>query len=410
MSATAADRTVCGTIKFKDIRTPCGAACGSAAGTLDKCMGPSSDHYVGKIAIQLWDYDAYGEDEYIGTWYVPARSSFCITFPWEGEDYALEEDNPDLYFKYTGWKWGYYGKIYVRDHSNFDVTPAEISWVDSRHDECTAGSSCWMPSTLFISTDPASIQTYMFNVGDSGVHAMYVFGNNTDAGAMTTKYLRYSSVAGTSMTWGCDQARININAATSPWTPAHELGHCYQNQLFDCNGFGTWNYCGYGDVNCGHSLTSQEYDKPGTFEGWANYVAARAWWDPENDSSQPCVYWQNIESPTPVHLDTRDHNRGIELLVARGFWDLDDTHQDIGLDPCGLHTDYTDYDSQDLIAYGWTLFDPGTSNRQAQEGDVDGANLWDYWANLNSAGIWPNSTQAWHSLLSMQCQYGMDWN
>jgi hypothetical protein len=145
-------------------------------------------------------------------------------------------------------------------------------------------------------------------------------------------------------------------------------------------------------------------------EGWANYVAARTWWDPQNEDSCPCVYGWDVHDNTPPNAGDADDNRGIELLVARGFWDLDDVTEDSSVAPCALRWDNIDLDSVTDIAHVWSLMPPGSANRQGQEDDFEGANLWDYWyVGHYGNGFFDDPTEVWTTLIDMHCQYGMDW-
>jgi hypothetical protein len=418
-SAGAETRKVCGYIKFLDDRIGCDG-CGNAEnlpGRIDPCNGPGTDYYAGKIKMELWDHDTWGSDEYIGTWYLPWHGGFCINFEWEDADYSKGEYDPDLYLKYTSWNWGYYDTIQVRlnDPSEFglaDAKPPEIEWSDNRVNNCQNGSTCWFSSVNYASQTSGSLNQSLFMVGDTGSHTYTAFHDHGEDAALDTVTLNFKGTAGTSAySPGSQTIGIHNDDDTSPWTPAHEIGHAYHDQLMGMNGFGTFSYCGYGTpAPCGHSLTSQEYDKAATMEGWANYVAARSWWDPQDEDSCPCVYGWDVHDNTPPNAADADDNRGIELLVARGFWDLDDVTEDSSVAPCTLRWDNIDLDSVTDIAHVWSLVPPGSANRQGQEDDFDGANLWDYWyVGHYGNGFFDDPTEVWTTLVDMHCQYGMDW-
>lgn len=420
LDALAANRTVCGTVKFKDIRDNCDGCGDERDGQINPC-GLSTYQYAGYLVVHLWDYDPSSNDEYIGSYYINGYGSFCITFPWEGESYHLGETDPDPYFKME-WDWKVqYGWVNMKLYPG-GTEPSAISWENNYYLNCTTSGRCWLPSTNYISTSSTSDQTYLANLADSGAHAMKAFGNSAGDARMQSIIMRYcdqGDVDGGCKTglpyWNDTFFNITLNHADNPYVPPHEMGHVYQSQLFEGDGPGTWSYCKNQTPppTCSHGLESVEYDKVATSEGWANYVAARAWWDPDDSDSEPCFSGCSFESGVPVHDDqgdTCDDNRGIELLAARGFWDLDDAREDCSSSPAPYRCDNIDLDSRFDIAYNWLHFSNGTSNRQEQEGDYDGTNLWDYWKNGDDEDFWDDTTETWTTLVDLQCQYGMDYN
>ena len=50
--------------------------------------------------VQLWDKDSTSDDEFIGTWYISAGGTQCITFEWENADYSKGEQDPDVDLRY----------------------------------------------------------------------------------------------------------------------------------------------------------------------------------------------------------------------------------------------------------------------------------------------------------------------
>ena len=98
------------------------------------------------------------------------------------------------------------------------------------------------------------------------------------------------------------------------------------------------------------------------------------------------------------------------MLAMRGFWDLDDEHDDCSSSPAPYRCDNINLDSRFDIAYNWLHFSDGTSNRQEEESDVDGTNLWDYWKNGDSVSFWADTGATWTTLVDLQCQYHMDFN
>ena len=78
-----------------------------------------------------------------------------------------------------------------------------------------------------------------------------------------------------------------------------------------------------------------EHESCATTEGWADYVAAVSWYEPDNFSTVPIAWGFDVEEPIPVDSVCAD-NGGIELQVAKAFWDLDDWNNEVGGVPVGL--------------------------------------------------------------------------
>lgn len=198
---------------------------------------------------------------------------------------------------------------------------------------------------------------------------------------------------------------VGDSKANQAMVPPHEFGHHLRHWLLrrSCV-YDYWSYCGYGDSSCDHNLDSREYDKVATDEGWADYVAARAWWDPENAASKPHVggyaIWKDELPPSACTAA-----RGKERYVAAGFWDLDDSTNDVGVSPAPARVDVYDYDTTS-VALPWTLIEPGPGDRFSCEADYHGLNLWDYWWSAYTYSIMDYSS--WQVLIDMQCQHSMD--
>jgi len=426
-SLQAATRTVCGSVKFKDYRTGCTGNGVDLTGRLDPCSGSTGNEMnIRKTFIEVWDNDPGGTDDYIGKWFVPSRGSFCLTFEWENKSYSMGEANPDVYFRYSDWKWGYGGdfaQLTVEDWDEDTATsapPPAISWdvTGYRAEECTNGANCWLGGVLLVSTTNDDLAK-RFMIGDTGAHTLDVFGDDSSDPRIGNYTALYETEGTGGVSMSATSFKVYDGSAHNMLTTPHEMGHRYIRTLW-----GDTDYAPHSYTACypgaSHTLVSQECDRVATDEGWCNYIAVRSWWDPENTSSVPYLWNHDFERAVPVYTvgvytikDCHTANRGVELAVARGFWDLDDAHQDSSAAPAPVRTDYVNLDSLEL-AMNWTRFSPGTANRRIGEGygltptDYNGANLWDYW--YNGYNYWPNTDYLWVSLLDMQCQYDMDYN
>lgn len=419
-SSEARTRTVCGSVKFKDYRNGCSGDGTHLTGRLDPCVGNTgTEMYIRGTFIDVYDYDSGGgTDEYIGKWYVPTRGSFCLTFEWENAAYSLGEANPDVYFVYSDWKWGYGSgdsQLAIMNHNGGGTAtvPNAIVWdaAGQRADECQWGSNCWLGSVLLVGST-ADDNTLRFLMGDSGKHTLDQYGDDSHDPQILDLTARYEPNCNNHpISWSATSFRVCDAYADDMWVVPHEMGHHYLRQtLWGGATIGPWSYTACGGAD-NHTITSVECDRVATEEGWCDYIAARSWWDPENSSSVPYLYGRDFEDSTPVDTSAcNSANRGIELLVARGFWDLDDANQDTSGPPVATYTDYTNYDSLSDIAAVWADFATGTGDRQIGEGtnDYHGANLWDYW--VNGSAYWSDQNDVVRSLISMQCQYYMDYN
>ena len=89
----ASERTVCFRLKIRDDRSNCADI--SETGNRRGCNNGGYVYAVGH-QVELWDKDADGNDEYIGTWYLNYSGTNCITFEWEDASYSKGKNDPDL--------------------------------------------------------------------------------------------------------------------------------------------------------------------------------------------------------------------------------------------------------------------------------------------------------------------------
>jgi hypothetical protein len=380
--AGAATRTVCFELKIADDRTNCPVA--STPGSKRACNPGANIDAVGHV-FELWDKDdaANAPDEYIGKWVIGGTGRVCATFEWENSpgDIDLGEDNPDVYVRYinrvnrtTG------GAIYVQgvdtDGSSVPVT----SWRDGDDndpdayvaEECTTGHNCDIVAngSLIPESDTASERGMRIQALDSAQHALETYGAIMD----TSVELHYPGKAGCEPSCFVSRSEVHVAEAfgDDAFYPTHELGHAVQMQEFNQD---------YLRDVCGgsHTLTSSETDSCSTTEGWADYVAVVSWYEPNNKNSKPQALGYKFEAAAPYASECED-NRGIELQVARAFWDLDDAKNEEGQAPA-LSRDYSNYTTRD-IARGWRNFEDGTDMYLDDYYDDDnGVNMYAYYYN-----------------------------
>ena len=110
-------------------------------------------------------------------------------------------------------------------------------------------------------------------------------------------------------------------------------------------------------------------------------MAAVSFWDPANAASAPARFGFDYVTATPSSA-VCSSNAAIEGMVARAFWDLDDSTSEAGAAPAAIADSYNA--TSTFIAQGWDEFANGTGNHDDGESDRDGVNLQDYYFN-NSA-------------------------
>ena len=380
--AGAATRTVCFELEIADDRSNC-----PATGTPGAKRGCNPGHDIDAVGhvFELWDKDddQNAPDEYIGKWVIAAGGRVCATFEWENSpgDYDLGEDNPDVYVRYinrvnrtTG------GSIYVQAVEADGATPPVTSWrngdgVDPDAyvaEECTAGHNCEIVpnGSLMPEDDTASERGMRIQALDSVQHALETYGAVMD----TSVELHYPGKSDCEPS--CFVSRHEIHVAEGlgddGFYAPHELGHAVQMQEFDQDDLR--DVCG-----ASHTLTSSETDSCSTTEGWADYVAVVSWYEPNNKNSKPQAFGYKFEAAAPRAPACED-NRGIELQVAKGFWDLDDANNEAEQAPATAR-DESNYATRD-IAKGWRNFPDGTDMYLEDYYDNDdGVNMYAYYYN-----------------------------
>lgn len=393
--AAAATRTVCWQMRFVDERIGCPTS--SMAGAQRACRHDAGysrpvGHYV-----ELWDYDSDDTDEYIGTWVLSDDSETCATFEWEGESYSTTEADPDVYVKYINRvrKIGCSECLHVDGVDGDGDDVADISWRANRVTDCENGSSCRiLPGGYLVpNLDETSTTARRVMALDSVQHSLDVYDD-----VMTDHVEMRFPCDGCTISSAPSKTRFDLDDDDSPASkaPNHEFGHVLAQQLLNRDSL----RCDY--LGADHTYTSHEYESGAVCEGWADYVSAVSWWDPQNTSSEPYLgdFLRALEEPDPYH-DTCSDNADTELAVAKAFWDIDDIDNESSVSP-GTYDDDNAY-STTGIATGWTYFPNGTGNHDDLESDENGVNLRDYY--YNTIGYFTSSiyyTLIYHNCLQAQ--------
>jgi hypothetical protein len=228
--------------------------------------------------------------------------------------------------------------------------------------------------------DTASARGMWIQALDSSQHVLEVFGGIMD----TDIDLIYPGKA--SCPRSCSSNRHDLNLGVGVGDDgsilAHELGHAIQKQEFDTDDLR--NECGGS-----HTLVSVEADSCATAEGFADYVAAVSWYEPNDTATVPFAFGYNLETNTLTN-SVCVLNRGIELQAVKAFWDMDDFHNEGGVGGSYGSNDHDSWSSTD-IAMGWRQFPHGTGDGEDFETGDDGVNMWDYYNN-NVARLDANGT------------------
>lgn len=394
--AAAAERTICFRFQFSDDRSNCPTM--GTAGARRACdIGVYKDaigHY-----IELWDKDNTSDDEKIGTWVIGGSGTQCATFEWEGASYSKGEENPDVYVRYiyrarkTGSPGSAYARIYDTDGSGIGGITAR-NGLNGDPDffiarDCRRNQTCTISNTMVASNDVSSTVALRVMTLDSAQHSLQVFGDIMD----THLEIRYPGQMSCGTSCSTDRKTIHIASddngngerGNNGFNVAHEVGHSIQQQEFnrdslrdDCSRDSD----GDGSPNSGHNMSSIEHESCATTEGWANYVGAVSWYEPNNSATVPFGWNTNLEDGTPAFTNCTSNAHNTRQ-VAKAFWDLDDWNDEAAVSPASQPDGPSAYSSI-AIAQGWRQFSNGTGNREEFESGRDGVNMRDYWSNNSS--------------------------
>lgn len=396
--ASAATRKVVFKLVLADNRTNC--ATPAEAGARRPCDDGNNVAAFGHI-IELWDKDDFSDDERIGSWIIGTEGTSSITFEWEGASYSKGETDPDVYVKYIN-------KVRKSDLTGARVTAVDtdgsahpiVSWRSvAVAENCAAGVDCEMAAGNLIPTlDPTTELGQRVLALDSSQHTLEVLGEAMD---LDVEMFYPGNNPSTSYADSQVAYHIRETKADEGMVPTHELGHVIQMQQFgqdflrdDCSlGGGT------------HWLNIGEYESCATTEGWADYVAAVSWYEPNNVSTVPIVWGFDVEEPIPVDSTCAD-NGGIELQVAKAFWDLDDWNDESGAGSAAGKDDNDRFRTL-WMARSWGQFPDGTNDREDYETGRHGVNVKDYYFNNEgrpASTTWGETLRG-HNCLQFQQKY-----
>ena len=160
---------------------------------------------------------------------------------------------------------------------------------------------------------------------------------------------------------------------------AHEMGHVVQMQMFNQDSLRDV------IVGGGWSMTASSFEteSAATTEGWAAYVGAVAWFDPQNTAVVPMYGGQNLETAALAQAVCSD-NITIPLVAAKSFWDLDDANNEAGT-RAGVADNDVDSKQTAWMALQWDEFTDGTGNRDDLESGDEGVNVRDYLFRVNDS-------------------------
>jgi hypothetical protein len=405
-SAFAATRNVCfNRVVVDDTRVDCPAHNAAGGNIRNRCGASDSERAPVGFRVQLWDADATAaQDDLIGTWVLTGLSN-CFTFEWEGSAFFEgETDGPDAYLVFlnsarqsggTGW--------ITTARSGTGAALADIAVRDIRSNNCaTNGTGCTVASEVKPATGGTNAALRQ-QILLTAQYEIQLFNDRLDRNIDIW-------FPETTCTTGCTISRSQINMpstlATNGSTLSHEFGHVWQEVEFgqdtlvdDCSANGAgWSLVA--------ALEQFENQSCATTEGFASYVAALLWYDPNGTTSPvaPLVWAQDLETATLRDSDCED-NRWLAKQVAKAFWDLDDLTNELGVGEALGNDDLTGQTTASMVDV-WDLFPNGTANRQDEESDINGVNARDYKSNAT----YSDASSQWESFGLHNCLQDQDDN
>ncbi len=396
-AAHSATRTVCLELIIHDERVDCPS---SGTGVRSACNPGGAVNATG-TEFELWDKDSGSADEYIGRWYIGSGEG-CVTFEWENASYSKGELNPDVYFVAHNRVWASGSNESIRiedDNNNIYAYPSSRNGWGGNPDagtavDCTNGANCYIAggAGVYIHSNAFSDYGQALMALDSVQRSLAIYHTRLNSGTISLEYPDSSGACPTACTNSRKKITVPPGLADEGFRMAHEMGHVVHMGEFiqddlrnDCSANGP-----------GWSLDSQENDSCAVAEGWATYVAAVSWWDPNNSGSVPTGFGVDHEAAKPT-WDACAANRGVALQVSRAFWDLDDWNNESGVDAAAGSDDLSSNSTLGITS-GWSDFANGTANREDFEIGAHGVNLYDYDFNKN----YPDETLFDHNCLTSQ--------
>lgn len=376
---SAATRTICLEFEIRDERfacpTPGTTGAKRACDPVGNFVNPVGMHY------EIWDKDDSTADEYIGTWRIGGTGGRCLTFEWEDASYSKGESNPDVYarLRYEVGSTGATNNATGRAADADGTLRSSVTWRDFNAGafvrwNCTG--TCWLPGGVMLPTPSStSDMGQRFQMLDSAQRVFQMYNGDLDTGTTTLRY------PGTGCPTGAatdrDDLCIPSGLGRSGDLVTHEMGHIVQMQMFNQDFLRDVIVGGGWSMGTG----SFETESAATTEGWAGYVAAVAWYDPQNTGVAPIYNGVNIETAT-LSQTTCGNNTTIPRQAAKSFWDLDDANNEAGV-RTGVADDDRDSKLTAWMARQWDEFTDGTGNRQDFETGNNGVNVRDYLFRVN---------------------------
>jgi hypothetical protein len=379
--AQAATRTICLEFEIRDERfdcpTPGTVGAKRACDPVGNYVNPIGMHY------ELWDKDSTGDDEYIGTWRIAGTGSRCVTFEWENASYSKGEDHPDVYAKlrYTASAVSALNGATVRAADASGSPRGAVTWRDfnnGAHVRSNCTGSCSLPGGVMVPThSTTSDMSQRFQMIDSAQRVLDMYNGDLDDREILARYPGTGCPTG--MATARDDFCIPSGLGSEGDRVAHEMGHVVQMQMFNQDFLrdvivgGGWNM----------GTSSFETQSAATTEGWAAYVGAVAWFDPQNSAVAPMYGGQNLENASLAQAVCSD-NITLPLQAAKAFWDLDDWNNEAGT-RSGVADNDQDSKQTAWMALQWDEFSDGTGNREDFETGDNGVNVRDYLFRVNDS-------------------------
>lgn len=399
-SAFAATRTACYRMQIRDARTGCPSA--GTTGVKRACNPGGYADFVG-ARIELWDKDGsnVADDEYIGTWVVSGTGVRCVTFEWENASYAKGEADPDIYLRlrFDARHTNGGGSIVRSVDANGDYRGV-VTWRDQGANFLlnNCQGSCTFTGTHIPSTSTTSDMAVSFMMLDSAQRVLEIYSPDMEGSTINAWYPVVTNPNGTScatgLTWGRQHFCLPQGLGNDADRTAHEMGHIVQMHMFHQDSLrdvivgGGWSM----------GTTSFETESAATTEGWAAYVGAVAWYDPNNCGTTPFYSGVDLEASTLAQA-TCSNNITVPRQVAKAFWDFDDCNNE-----AGTRTGIADDDRNSMItawmARRWDDFTNGTGNRDDFESGNNGVNVRDYLSYLPTSNA--SETLLEHNCLTAQ--------
>jgi hypothetical protein len=378
--AQATTRTICLEFQIRDERFDC-----PTPGTtgVKRACDPGAD-FVNPVGMhyELWDKDPDGGDEFIGSWRIGGPGGRCVTFEWEGASYQKGEIHPDVYAVL------HFSASAVASVNGASVSAVEddktglggVTWrdfEDGSHVEWNCTDTCSIPGGVMVPThSTTSDMSQRFQMIDSAQRVLEMYNGVMRPLDVVARYPGTGCPTGAAITR--TEFCIPSTLGAEGDRVAHEMGHVVQMQMFNQDDLRDVLVGGSWDMGS----TSFETESGATTEGWAAYVGAVAWFDPQTTGVAPMYGGQNIETAAPANA-TCGSNRTLPVQAAKAFWDLDDANNEAGTR--AVADDDLDSKTSTSMALQWDEFGDGTGNRQDFESGDDGVNLRDYLFRVDDA-------------------------